>query len=934
MLSFGGISANQTFSNPGQQHEFIVRADGLKSYVEIDWDGDSDADFRIEITNINNLTVPFLTTADFRFHRIQGSSGADTFYGTDLDDTLKGLGGANTLYGNKGDDTLVGGGGADTLIGGEGSDRFVFENMTDSSRASHDRITGFSQDQDDKLALSFTQEIVFNGTGSFSGTNNELIITTISGDTFVEIDWDGDGNTMPNDTGDFRLELDNFTGLTSNDFLFRHVTGTSGADTFQGDDQDSTLKGGDGNDTLYGNAGDDRLIGGIGGDTLVGGKGDDRIYADNEQFTNTSINGLQLWLDASDINADGSALSDGNTIATWVDKSGLNNHATQVTGYQQARVDTDGLNGVASVNFDGSNDYFNLPDGTVPYGNSNYTVFTIINTSTNYNVFLSSGSRGGGRSNSFGITSNWQASNYWFHNDFNSQSISANSDTLLTFDYDGSRRELWIDNGSWSSRSSSPRASHATHNFLGKEYRNTRYWDDDLAEILVFNNALSTDDRNYINNLLGYKYGLSQVVSLTPDTLTGGEGDDIFVWTNNAYSSVSNADIITDFKANDDNDKIELSFDQQLVFGGNAFTGVQNELIIRNDGTHTYVEIDWDGDGSSAETTDFRIKLENFTDPLDMSDFIFHRITADNANNLIQGTELDDKLDGAGGADTLSGGLGNDQFIWSDTTHSIKSNSDVITDFNASDDKIALLFDEQLVFGGNTFTGVHNELITYTSGSDSYVAIDLDGDGAMDNSEFRIKLENFTGTLDGSHFIFRNITATSANETITGSHFDDTLAGGAGSDTIKSLAGDDTIIYDSSDLTGSTLKIDGGINNNRLGAGDILELSDSGQHLDLTSINNSVIQNIEIIQLDGTGDNSLTVSINDVLDLSSTTDDLFVTGDSGDSVTLDTTNGTWTQGTSQTINNGTHNYNYHVYTGNSATIYIESAINLSDISII
>ena len=45
--------------------------------------------------------------------------------------------------------------------------------------------------------------------------------------------------------------------------------------------------------------------------------------------TPDTVSDLVLWLDASDVNGDGSQPSDGATIGTWTDKSGLGNDATE-----------------------------------------------------------------------------------------------------------------------------------------------------------------------------------------------------------------------------------------------------------------------------------------------------------------------------------------------------------------------------------------------------------------------------------------------------------------------------------------------------------------------------------------------------------------------------------------------------------------------------
>ena len=68
---------------------------------------------------------------------------------------------------------------------------------------------------------------------------------------------------------------------------------------------------------------------------------------------------LTLWLDASDINGDESAVVDGSQVSTWYDKSGKGNDAV-ANGGDEATYDEDGFNGLDGVLFDGSK-WYTLP---------------------------------------------------------------------------------------------------------------------------------------------------------------------------------------------------------------------------------------------------------------------------------------------------------------------------------------------------------------------------------------------------------------------------------------------------------------------------------------------------------------------------------------------------------------------------------------------
>ena len=129
------------------------------------------------------------------------------------------------------------------------------------------------------------------------------------------------------------------------------------------------------------------------------------------------------------------------------------------------------------------------------------------------------------------------------------------------------------------------------------------------------------------------------------------------------------------------------------------------------------------------------------------------------------------------------------------------------------------------------------------------------------------------------------LTGNSNDEIFVAGAGDDTLIGNGGMDVLNAGAGNDTITINASNIavlaqtgTGNRARVDGG------GNIDTLELDGSGLTLDLTNISNIRIQDIEKIDITGSGDNNLTLNLNDVLDTSTSTNILKVLGNSGDSV--------------------------------------------------
>ena len=119
-------------------------------------------------------------------------------------------------------------------------------------------------------------------------------------------------------------------------------------------------------------------------------------------------------------------------------------------------------------------------------------------------------------------------------------------------------------------------------------------------------------------------------------------------------------------------------------------------------------------------------------------------------------------------------------------------------------------------------------------------------------------------------------TGTAAAEIFIGGVGNDTLTGGGGADVFHAGAGHDVIA-----VADTSFKLaDGGTGT------DVLRLMGSGLTLDLTLLANNKISGIERIDLTGTGNNSLKLNLSDVLDLSDSTNQVFVNGNAGDAVTI------------------------------------------------
>lgn len=150
---------------------------------------------------------------------------------------------------------------------------------------------------------------------------------------------------------------------------------------------------------------------------------------------------------------------------------------------------------------------------------------------------------------------------------------------------------------------------------------------------------------------------------------------------------------------------------------------------------------------------------------------------------------------------------------------------------------------------------------------------------------------------------------TSAADLMLGAVGNDTLIGAGGADILNGGEGDDTLAV--SDLAFQKIRGGSGI--------DTLRLDGAGLHLDFTAIPDNRIVDIETIDLAGSGANRLTLNRLEVLNLSTTSNQLRVTGDADDRVNLGER---WTREGSRWEEGRT----WRIYTQGAATVLVSAEI--------
>ncbi len=212
------------------------------------------------------------------------------------------------------------------------------------------------------------------------------------------------------------------------------------------------------------------------------------------------------------------------------------------------------------------------------------------------------------------------------------------------------------------------------------------------------------------------------------------------------------------------------------------------------------------------------------------------------------------------------------------------------------------------------------------SGRSVSSAGDVNGDGFDDLTVGAPDADsNYQNGAGESYVIFgRDFTGsvtragTAGNDTLTGTAGSDVLVGGLGNDRLIGAGGID-VLYggagnDSLSFGAIDRRLDGGSGT------DTLTIDTAGMNLDLAQISNNKITSFELIDITGTGNNSLAFTRLDVLDLSDTSNRLLVNGNAGDKVTS-TAQG-WAFGGTTTIDS----ILYRQYTAGAATLLVDADI--------
>lgn len=244
------------------------------------------------------------------------------------------------------------------------------------------------------------------------------------------------------------------------------------------------------------------------------------------QTKSSAVNGIQgivAWYDST---AEKSFLKrenqDGSSISVWNDinsQSVIPNTATQENAVNRPTFIFDNTiaNGLPILRFDG-NDYFNLPDGTIPFSDYDYSFFIVSranSVSESYGIIGSGDYDTEKGSNIIRYLAGGLIENSWQRNSLISSSIavSAGKMQIFSFIYDRNLgRQMYVNGNLVGEDNVTERFGLQTNNTIGKVSIfgvPDSCLKGDIAEIILFGRDVTKDERQAVEKYLAKKWTIT-----------------------------------------------------------------------------------------------------------------------------------------------------------------------------------------------------------------------------------------------------------------------------------------------------------------------------------------------------------------------------------------------------------------------------------------
>lgn len=236
------------------------------------------------------------------------------------------------------------------------------------------------------------------------------------------------------------------------------------------------------------------------------------------------ISGIVAWYDTtSEKSFAKKETIDGKKISTWNDINSqevFGNNASQ-TGNDDTKptyvFDPSVANGLPILRFDGNN-YFNLPDGTLPISDYDYTLFCVVrvlSVSESYGVIGSGDFNTENGSNMVNYRAGGFLENNWQKNNLITPTIavSAGKMQVLTVSYQNSSgRKIYVNSYFKGGDDHTNRSGLHSNNTIGKTSVfgiPDLYFKGDISEIIIFGRTLTKDEQQHVEKYLAKKWTIT-----------------------------------------------------------------------------------------------------------------------------------------------------------------------------------------------------------------------------------------------------------------------------------------------------------------------------------------------------------------------------------------------------------------------------------------
>ena len=233
---------------------------------------------------------------------------------------------------------------------------------------------------------------------------------------------------------------------------------------------------------------------------------------------------LKVWL-RSDVNVGTS----GSSVSRWQDQSENGNDAVQAVSLAQPTLTGSAVNGLPGVTFDGTNSYLQLPSGFSDFTQGMTVIAVAKPTSTANNARIIDFGTGSPQNNLIlsrsGTTPNFKLEVFAGGTDssvISTGTITNNQYQVFEAVHNGITTASLLTNGisAGSGNINSIPVVTRNNDYIGKSYSGSDgLFKGDIAELLIFNRALSSNERTDLESYIYQKYGIgTQPTVPTPTT--------------------------------------------------------------------------------------------------------------------------------------------------------------------------------------------------------------------------------------------------------------------------------------------------------------------------------------------------------------------------------------------------------------------------------